>query len=142
MRNYELFKNIWLSAWWLAIKTTSSPDAKTVNTILYKIEWKAYTKAAVATVDLSASTWTLAIPTLQANIVFVTLNAAWTVATYVWTAWDTLAEVKEPEINSWEAIIWRIYIENWTWSAFTIWTTALDTANVTVFYEDCDHVAF
>lgn len=137
IRNYKEFQAA-ITTGWLAIKTGGSADALTARAIMYrKTNGDLASLAAQATVDLSTASWDLSLADTHENVVYVTVNDSGTVWLYAGTSAATWATVVEPTIDNDLTVVWRIWISNASGSAFTIGTTALDTASVTVLYEDC-----
>ncbi len=116
----------------LALKTTSSPLAKSANTIKAFIDGVVVTKAAA---DMAALAGTIA--TAKKGIFVFTLAADGTLATRAGSLTAaTLAALTYPTIPAGEVIIGFIIVENATGSDFVGGTTALDTASLTVTYVD------
>jgi len=123
--NTELGKAVF-SAGGLAIKGIGSEDAATSNTIQYAIGGAMYTKAAITTVDLSTAMGTLTVADGASAVVTCALNAAGDVLLYV-----DASELPDTEVGFGD-----ITITNGSGADFTIGTTPLDTADVTVVYRD------
>ena len=126
-----------------AIKTTGSANAKTANTIIYKVAGKYYSLAPQATLSLSTASWTLSVANGKSVVVYCLVDTSWTVTFQVSDPASTLAWIVEsdPVITSTKALFAKIWISNGSGFSFTVWTTALDTASVTVIYQDIYGVA-
>jgi len=134
----QVNNNVALDSAVLAIKAGSNADAKS-NAFLYRIGGEVYKSAALATIDLSASSGTLALADDNVACIAVDINAAGTVSTTVGThvASTDIADAKQPLLAADKARIGYIFVLNETASAFTIGTTVLDVANSTVMYVNC-----
>ena len=153
----------------LALKTGGSADAKTTTAIGYSLADTGviYTKAAMATVDLSGLTAVhsnnpnvtknddstngdvlvrqgsngLVIATANQVYIILTLDASGNVRGYAGEIVGTSATAKRPELDlSAEAAFGEIHISNASGSNFTVGTTALDTSNVTVTYANLSFI--
>ncbi|MBI5402487.1 MAG: hypothetical protein HY959_03740 [Ignavibacteriae bacterium] len=114
----------------LAIKTSSSALAKTVNTINALVDGVLVQKAAA---DMAALSGTIA--TGKKGIFVFTLKADGTLTTRAGTLTaSALSGISFPTIPAGEVVIGFIIVENATGSDFVGGTTALDTASLTVTY--------
>lgn len=129
---FERLRNWALNSGILAIKTTADPDAKTTAIIVTSIGGKIGAIAAAATLDLSA----LCAGTIAAGAskgVFLFADGAGTVSA-VLVAPNADGAIVCPEHPITKICFGSIKIVNGTASTFTVGTTALDTASVTVTY--------
>ena len=153
----------------LAIKTGGSADAKTTTAIGYSLADTGviYTKAAMATVDLSGLTAVhsnnpdktinndstngdvlvrqgsngLVIATANQVYIILTLDASGNVRGYADEIVANTATAKRPELDlTSEAAFGEILISNASGSNFTVGTTALDASNVTVTFTNLSFI--
>lgn len=153
----------------LAIKTGGSADAKTTTAIGYSLADTGviYTKAAMATVDLSGLTAVhsnnpdktinndstngdvlvrqgsngLVIATANQVYIILTLDASGNVRGYAGEIVANTATAKRPELDlTSEAAFGEILISNASGSNFTVGTTALDASNVTVTFTNLSFI--
>lgn len=127
--------NVPLQSAALAIKASSNADAK-AGAFLYRVAADVKYTAATATIDLSASSGTLALADGKVACVAIDIDASGTVTQTVGTHVTSanINDAKQPRLAADKARVGYIYLKNATGSAFTIGTTALDTASMTVEY--------
>lgn len=113
----------------LALKTSSSALAKTVNTIYAMIDGVLVSKAAADMAALSGTT----LADGDKNVYVFTVNASGTLATYQGTKAATIGGVVFPTIPSGEVVIGFVYIAT-SGATFVPGTTALDAGTVTAVY--------
>lgn len=134
--NKDYVYNQPLSAPLLALKTGSSPDAKTTNAFKYKINSYIYSTTAIATIDLP-STFTIETGYQQGITVCIDDAGALSFsegATLANTEVYRMTDFDHTDIDV--CIIGFILVKNATGSQFVGNTTALDTSNLTVTYID------
>lgn len=123
-----------LTAGGLAIHGVNTYDALTANIITYTVDNVFYSKAAIATIDLSATTYatdgSLVISDTEWAEVYCMLDNAGAVTTHLVQS----NENWEPDAGL--VCFGKIHILNETGSDFTVGTTGLDTAGVTDTYYD------
>lgn len=141
--------NIAKNAGGLAIKTSASAVAKTVNTVIVFVNGVLKTKTAG---DVSLTNFTYVNSSGAVTTSALTIADGYTVPVTVYTdgtsfiigkgsvlantANVTNADFERNLTSKWYAIIGYIVIKNATGSTFTGGTTALDTSNLTVTYLD------
>jgi hypothetical protein len=109
----------------LAIKTSGSALAKTVNTVYFTIDGRCYSKAAA---DMAALAGT--VTNAKFNVFVFTVNAAGTLATHMGTEGATLGAVVFPTIPEGEVAIGFVIVHPTGTGNFVGGTTALDDATV------------
>jgi len=126
--------NFCLTAAGLDINGTNAYDAETNNALTYCIDGAFYSKAAITTVDLSATTYatggSLVIADDETAEVYCLINSAGTVSTYLLRSTETWAPADGT------LVFGKIVILNESGSDFTVGTTELSTSGVTDTYVD------
>jgi len=109
----------------LAIKTSSSALAKSVNTVYFLIDGSMFSKAAA---DMAALAGT--VTNAKYNVYVFTVNSAGTLATSMGTEGATLGGVVFPTISDGQAVIGFVIINPTGTGNFVGGTTALDDGTV------------
>lgn len=116
----------------------TDPNLETNNTIIYKVQNEYNEKGAIDKITLSdaVANDSLTVTDWKYNVIYVTLQADWTVTSYLWSDWDSWNGVDHPDIDTnTECIIARVWLYNNTGSDQTVWTANVDTFS-TVIYEN------
>jgi len=134
--------NVTFGAAGLAIKASSSADAKTANAVAQSINGKINALAAIATIDLSdLCSDEDALADGEGILICLFSDASDTVSAVISDPTTSYSSIAVPAFDETDKAPFGVMkVVNNSGSAFTLGTTALDTTDVTVTYTDVSHL--